>query len=305
MARGTRPNEKDYSFGVEKISIKLDREATGWWQLRRTDRPGKAGLLGVAKDNYSIVKNSDLVAVARKAFRALKVYKGCEENLFVTRGGSRFYGEYTFKTRTIKVPEVGDTIGLRLTLNNSYDRSCRVGFSMGFIRLICKNGMVTNSRDFDFNRLHSFGKISAKVSIGECKDSIEKAFNSFDADNLEVFGDMAAKKVNQTKGGIIIDNMAVKVKKASPILSQSDRDSIKMIWDNPIEADKDRNLFNLYNAATSHLTHAVSGERFEHATETSKKIFGRFEKLVQNPSEFISWSEPFPEKTKAQVNVEA
>ena len=115
MARTTRPIETDYSFGVEKIAHVLDGEETGWHGVRRTDRQGRASLVGMCKDSYEITTNDDLVETARNAFSALGA-EDYEEKLFCTQGGSRFYGEYTFKNKQIELPKVGDTIWLRLTL---------------------------------------------------------------------------------------------------------------------------------------------------------------------------------------------
>ena len=299
MSRPTRHIQTDYAFGVEKVAHTLDGEKTGWHAVRRTDRSGKEALLGMAKDNYEIVLNDTLVQTAREAFTNLKA-DNYEEKLFCTLGGSRFYGEYTFKDKTIEVPKVGDTIGLRLTLNNSYDRSCKVGFSMGFVRLVCTNGMVTNSRDYDFNQLHS-----GKVAIAEAQDAIERAFDGFNADSMAIFGEMAHKEVTQKQGEIIVDNMAIK-----SLVSAAARDSIKMIWADPTHqnTDANRNLFNLYNAFTQHLTHSPTAgyEKFENSRKTSRKIFDRFEKITRNEDEQKQWMVRFPEKKKAvEVVVEA
>jgi hypothetical protein len=289
----------DYAFGVEKVAHTLDGEKTGWHAVRRTDMTGKIALLGMAKDNYSIVPNDELVNTAREAFTNLKA-DNYEEKLFCTLGGSRFYGEYTFRDKTIVVPKVGDTIGLRLTLNNSYDRSCKVGFSMGFVRLVCTNGMVTNSRDYDFNQLHS-----GKVPIADAQDAIEKAFDGFNADSMAIFGDMAHQEITQKQGEIIVDNMAIKT-----LVSAAARDSVKMIWADPTHqrADANRNLFNLYNAFTQHLTHSPTAgyDKFENSRKTSRKVFDRFERITRNEGEREEWTVRFPEKKKAvDVVVEA
>ena len=295
--RPTRHISNDYAFGVEKVAHTLDGEKTGWHAVRRTDRSGKEALLGMAKDNYSIVPNKELVDTAREAFTNLKA-NDYEEKLFCTLGGSRFYGEYTFRDRTLDIPKVGDTIGLRLTLNNSYDRSCKVGFSMGFVRLVCTNGMVTNSRDYDFNQLHS-----GKVPIADAQDAIKNAFQGFNADSMAIFGKMAHQDIDQKQGEIIVDNMAIE-----SLVSATARDSVKMIWADPTHqnADASRNLFNLYNAFTQHLTHSPSAgyEKFENSRKTSRKVFNQFERLTTKDDILEEWSVRFPEKPKKKKKVE-
>ena len=295
--RPTRHISNDYAFGVEKVAHTLDGEKTGWHAVRRTDRSGKEALLGMAKDSYSVVNNDELVQTAREAFTNLKA-NDYDEKLFCTLGGSRFYGEYTFRDRTLDIPKVGDTIGLRLTLNNSYDRSCKVGFSMGFVRLICTNGMVTNSRDYDFNQLHS-----GKVPIADAQKAIKRAFEGFNADSMAIFGSMAHQEISQKQGDIIVDNMAIKA-----LVSATARDSVKMIWASPTHhvSDASRNLFNLYNAFTQHLTHSPSAgyDKFENSRKTSRKVFNQFERITTSDGILKEWSERFPEKVKKNKKVE-
>tara|TARA_Y100001938_G_C8060270_1_gene416807 strand:- start:588 stop:1505 length:918 start_codon:yes stop_codon:yes gene_type:complete len=301
MARTTRPIETDYSFGVEKIAHVLDGEETGWHGVRRIDLRGRASLVGMCKDNYEITTNEELVKTAQEAFTALGA-EDYEEKLFCTQGGSRFYGEYTFKNKQIELPKVGDTIGLRLTLNNSYDRSCKIGFSMGFLRLICGNGMVTDSRDFMLQQLHS-----GKLDLKNVQTSMKNAFNAFDADSLEVFGGMAAKPINQKAGEIILDNLAIK-----EFLSAQARDSIRVIWEDPENhatgrrADIKRNVFNLYNACTDHFSHSENFgySKFENQRATSRKVFKQFARFASSESELTKWSTRFPEKEKVSKKVE-
>ena len=70
--RPTRHISTDYAFGVEKVAHTLDGEKTGWHAVRRTDMTGKVALLGMAKDNYAVVPNDELVNTAREAFTNLK-----------------------------------------------------------------------------------------------------------------------------------------------------------------------------------------------------------------------------------------
>ena len=173
---------------------------------------------------------------------------------------------------------------------------------MGFLRLICGNGMVTDSRDFMLQQLHS-----GKLDLKNVQTSMKNAFNAFDADSLQVFGGMAAKPITQKTGEIILDNLAIK-----EYLSSQARDSIRVIWEDPENhakggrADLGRNVFNLYNACTDHFSHSENFgySKFENQRATSRKVFKQFSRFASSEVELNSWSSRFPEKAKVSKKIE-
>jgi hypothetical protein len=55
------------------------------------------------------------------------------------------------------------------------------------------------------------------------------------------------------------------------------REGIEAVWRNPAyEEDTDRNLYNLYNAATQFLTRNVSTERYEYSERVNRDLLKVF-----------------------------
>ena len=60
------------------------------------------------------------------------------------------------------------------------------------------------------------------------------------------------------------------------------REDIKLIWDNPsYQQDEERNLMNLYNSVTQHLTREVEDERHEYADGINTKVLRAFDRVSQ------------------------
>ncbi|NBU34837.1 hypothetical protein EBS40_09530 [bacterium] len=61
------------------------------------------------------------------------------------------------------------------------------------------------------------------------------------------------------------------------VISGKVREGIESVWRNPsYELDTDRNLYNLYNAATQFLTRNVSQERYEYSERVNRDLLKVF-----------------------------
>ena len=138
----------------------------------------------------------------------------------MARDGSRFYGVYDFPSM-VKPVVVGDGAGMRLTLNNSFDRSTGVDFTLGLMRLICLNGQMTLVSDTSVTRKHSH-----KLTLDFITDAIHSCTLKFE-ESIKDFGTLAQREITQEQGGLILDNLAIK-----KVLAESMKDSIQMIWEN-------------------------------------------------------------------------
>ena len=82
------------------------------------------------------------------------------------------------------------------------------------------------------------------------------------------------------------------------------RDSIQMVWDSPtFAADQNRNLYNLYNATTEHLTREVQGTRFEYANRVNRSVLTNLSRAERSADHFAKLTAKVPEKEKAVVEV--
>jgi|TARA_Y100000361_G_scaffold95516_1_gene85477 hypothetical protein len=245
--------------------------------------------LGTSTEKYEIVNNGSIVEKVEEAL-IKNGLGGFDSKKYVARDGARFYGVYDFANETRNVA-VGDAVGMRLTLNNSFDRSCGVSWSIGLLRRVCSNGMNAIVTDTSVTKKHS-----SKLDLAFIGDSIADCREKF-ASSVEMFQGLRAHAITKEQGGLILDNLAIK-----KVLADSMRDSIRMIWDNEDYLNQDKlsqrsdNLYNLYNATTQHLTHQVDG--FEYANRISKSMLKNLVKAQTNAKRFSELTAKVPEKEK-------
>ena len=267
-------------------------ERSGYFASVRSDN---GEVLGVHTSRYGIVQNGDLIEKAESAF-ARKGLGDYERNIYVTDGGAKRRVNYDFKGHDIEVPEGGDKMGFRLTLQNSFDRSLRVSFALGMLRLVCTNGMQTLEKELDMLKKHS-KKFDLNALLTD--DAIDKALASFTKTG-NTYAALARVGITQEQGIFALQNQA-----DTGLISDKVREGISSVWNNPREdgADgsvgDDRNLYQLYNAATQYLTSdnlvdKKSGDavgtfestRFEYANRVSGQLLKRFNLASDNPKRF-------------------
>jgi hypothetical protein len=247
--------------------------------------------LGTSTEKYAIVQNGALVEQVEDALGKSELGDFTSQKL-VARDGARFYGVYDFPSM-VKPVVLGDGAGMRLTLNNSFDRSTGVDFTLGLMRLVCLNGQMTLVADTSVTKKHSH-----KLTLDFITDAIHSCTLKFE-ESIKDFGTLAEREITQEQGGLILDNLAIK-----KVLSESLRDSIQMVWDAPThKEDEGRNLYNLYNATTQHLTHDVEGGRFEYARRVSHSVLKNLTKARDHAEHFGKLTQRVPKKDKVAITV--
>tara|TARA_Y100001963_G_scaffold131404_1_gene188721 strand:+ start:3335 stop:4210 length:876 start_codon:yes stop_codon:yes gene_type:complete len=266
----------DFDFNVEQVPL-FDAQGrrTGFFGNQRTDT---GGVLGVTSDRYGIVQHGDLVQAAEEGFERAGL-GGFERNVYVTGDGARMRAHYDFKDQTRALRredrQVGDEVGLRLTLQNSFDRSLRVSFALGMLRLVCTNGMTTLENEVSMTKKHS-----SKVETTFLEDAIKKAVANWD-NAIAKAQALTDKTIEHDQGLTILGNLV-----RLGALSERMSGEIAKVWNDPsYDEDKDRNLYNLYNATTQHLTRNVEGTRSELADRTSRNVFKRLHSAVHRESD--------------------
>lgn len=227
--------------------------------------------LGVCTEQYGVVKNADLIEMVESNLATHNKLSNYNSKKFVVRDGSRFYASYDFPDFKTELKPTGkrakgDILGLRLVVNNSYDRSCRVSLSLGFLRLICTNGMTSLSKEFSMTKRHTLA-----VNLDFVGDALARACDSVDS-QAQIFNRLAQRAVTNEQGLNLLTKLEEK-----EIISGKVREGIEAVWRNPAyEEDTDRNLYNLYNAATQFLTRNVSQERYEYSERVNRDLLKVF-----------------------------
>lgn len=245
----------DYS--VETVSLLTpEGEASGWMANRRTDTKQ---VLGVCTERYTLVQNSTLLDTVENAFTDNKL-GDFTRKAYVVRDGARVYVQYDFKNQLVKLPKVGDDLGLRLILNNSFDRSCRVSFEMGILRLVCTNGLKTLQDEFSLTQKHS-----DKLDVSRLVDVVAGAVEGF-KDSTKLFSRLADRSIKHEQGHAILDNLT-----KAKVIADRNVDKVKIIWNDPSHReDKNRNLWSLYNAVTQFTSHQVEPTSYELAQRINR-----------------------------------
>ena len=271
MARTTKPAQSVYDFDVhQEPLLTTDGKRTGYFGMVRRDTP-EPMTLGVCTEQYGVVKNADLIEMVETNLSTHGKLSKFNSNKFVVRDGSRFYASYDFPDFKSELKPVGkrakgDILGLRLIVNNSYDRSCRVSLTLGFLRLVCENGMTSLTKEFSMTKRHTLA-----VNLDFVGDALARACDSVDS-SVQIFNRLAEKAISDEQGLQLLTKLEEK-----DIISGKVREGIEAVWRNPeFEEDKDRNLYNLYNASTQFLTRNVSQERYEYSERVNRDLLKVF-----------------------------
>lgn len=239
-------------------------------------------VLGITSEQYGIIQNSELLDAAHAALDA-KGLTGYSEKIITAGNGSRFYAEFTFANKQLAT-QVGDVFGYKLMLKNSFDRTLRAALSLGFMRLTCLNGASTLEKEFAATRKHS-NKVNVDFLAGAIDNAISNGQNA-----LRIFDKMAQVALSDEQGVNVLNQLVL-----ADVLSGTLREDIKTLWLSPRrQEDKARNIYNLYNAVTEHLTHRVSGERFEYSNKVSGNVLLRLANAARHPDKFAKLILPVP-----------
>jgi len=259
MSRPTQPVSDKFDFPVSVIELKTpENKLSGIFASRRDDT---GDIFSSFTESYGLLKNADLLEMAEDAFKNCKM-GAFQRSVNVARKGARMYATYDFKDKIVKIPKVGDKMGFRLTVHNSYDCSCPLFLSGGGLRLVCLNGMTRGDDDVQVNKRHF---TSLKLELIE--SAVETAFKRFGS-MTEAFGRLAEVPVKQDEGHKIL----VKLQE-SGVISDVVREGIAQFWQTPKRLeDQPRTMYGLYNAATEYITHGLRDERFEYSIKLNERV---------------------------------
>ena len=263
----------DYDFTVNQVEVPhpVRGGKSGYFMNVRADNDE---ILGWTSERYGLVNHRDVLGRADEAFEARGI--DVTRKVIITEGGAKMRAQYDLSGDMFKaeVPAVGDVVSYRLTAQNSFDRSLRVSFALGLVRLICTNGMTTTEKEVDMVKKHSKQLNIADLITDNALDAALAKLK----DSVTVYGRLAQTELTEQQGLNILKTLT-----QGKILSEKLREEIAKIWVNPThDEDAARNLYNLNNAVTQHLTHEVADERFEYANRVTSNVLKRFDMASRN-----------------------
>ena len=285
----TAKQTKNSNWGFEVVQERLLRASGNNAPIYANVRTDTDEVLGYSTDRYGIVQNDDLLGRAESAFASRGI--NFERNVYATDNGAKMRAVYDLQGPQFetKVPQVGDIMGYRLTVQNSFDRTLRVSFALGLMRLVCTNGMQTMQKDVDMVSKHS-QKLDLDSLITD--DALDKALG-FLSKSGDVYGRLAATPLDEEQGLNVLANLTKK-----KVMSEKVRERVAIIWNNRGDLldsnNHDANLYNLYNAVTQHLTREVEETRFEYANRMSNQVLKAFERSAGSQAQFAKLTKAIP-----------
>ena len=275
----TAKQSKNTNWNFDVASERLLRQDGSNTAIFANVRTDTNEILGTSTERYGIVQNNDLVDRAEDAFQARGI--NYERNIYTTDNGSKLRAVYDLKGPNMetRVPNVGDVMGYRLTVQNSFDRTLRVSFALGLMRLVCLNGMQTMEKDIDMVSKHSTKLDLANLITDKALDNAL----AFLKESGSIYGRLAATKLEDEQGLNILQNLTKK-----KVMSEKVRERVAQLWNNRGDLlrsnNHDGNLYNLYNSVTQHLTDEVEENRFEYSNRMSGQVLKAFDKVTGSAS---------------------
>jgi hypothetical protein len=275
----TAKQSKNTNWNFDVASERLLRQDGSNTAIFANVRTDTDEILGTSTERYGIVQNDDLINRAEDAFKARGI--NYERNIYTTDNGSKLRAVYDLKGPNMetRVPNVGDVMGYRLTVQNSFDRTLRVSFALGLMRLVCLNGMQTMEKDIDMVSKHSTKLDLANLITDKALDNAL----AFLKESGSIYGRLAATKLEDEQGLNILQNLTKK-----KVMSEKVRERVAQLWNNRGDLlrsnNHDGNLYNLYNSVTQHLTDEVEENRFEYSNRMSGQVLKAFDKVTGSAS---------------------
>lgn len=257
-----------WNYDVERIELLTpEGNPSGFFGNRRIDTNQ---VVGVVSENYRILQNRDLFGHADEVFEKMNL-KTAKVNYITTRSGAQARAIYTFDTVGVKVRERDDLV-LQMTVGNSFDGSLGASFNIGFLRVVCTNGLMAPAgKGTNINKKHTLA-----VAESFTENKVKSAIDAFHK-GAELFKPFFSTRVNQASGNNILGNLAQR-----KVISHKTAKAIHAIWESPTYAqDTERNLWGLYNAATEHLTHEVAPTRYELSQRFTQNIVNSLNRVAQ------------------------
>lgn len=224
-------------FSVSKEPLFLsDGTPADAWAVRRNDTQMP---IGIVSENYEIIHTRDIVEASENAFNKYGL-NDFTRSMWSNRYGAGNYVQYDFKKVTKEVAK-DDIVGLRMTLRNSYDGVSKAVFTLGFLRLVCLNGMTSVNNDVFMTARHT----STGASNFNVLGIVEQMMSQYE-ENIKMFSNMKEIDITQQAGHNLIDNLWQQNKIVERVAKR-----VHQVWSRPsYEQDKSRNLWNAYNAFT-------------------------------------------------------
>ncbi len=249
----------DFKASLYPVYYKGGAEIKGYKQVFREDT---LETLSIVSDQYKLVEHRDAMAPAVEilgregwAVKASRVERG---------GGSAFVELHRRDAVNANVAlAVGEKVGERLMLRNSYDKSSSLTFTFGALVLKCTNGLVVPGHGgLGFSGHHS----------GDVTDNFDRFLKRLG----QIENDLGSRMLEYYSklDKVVPEQIGYEIIKRSV----GERVSMQVLpmWKGGIGRDGSPTAWNLYNGITQYLTHDYNGN-----WDRRERLNGKSLELIQ------------------------
>lgn len=208
---------------------------------QRIWRPDTGRTLAIMSKKYQLVQHKEVMAPAIDALGSdgwkVKASR-------IERGGASAFVE--LERRDVVTKVVGEKVGERILMRNTYDGTSSLTLNIGAIVLICGNGMVAPGKGSIGFDAHHVGDIRDRLGLLTAK--VRKIESGLAERLLESYSEM--DKVVPTEIAKEIVKRVMGERKVEKPLEY---------WRHGIGRDGSATAWNLYNGMTQYLTHDFTG----------------------------------------------
>lgn len=271
MARQSQPVSNQWNFPVKMV--KLFTPAGKETNVHAIQREDTGDVFDrTFTDKYGIIQNKDLIDLTEAGFASVGL-NNYNRSIRTAQGGARLYATYDFKSSVKKLAKVGDPIGFRLQVQNSFDGTMMAGFVSGALCLVCTNGMSRLSSQIELQKKHFVSLTMDTIQLG-----LQKAIAMFD-NSLVEYDKMTTINVSNEEGSRLLKRLT-----DNSTITEKVREAIEGRWLTPKVSDNNtaRSLWGVYNSVTAELRD-LQGDRFEYSERLGGRLGSVFSEMTNNP----------------------
>jgi hypothetical protein len=180
-----------------------------------------------------------------------------------------------FRNNDIQITaEDGDNVFPQILLTNSHDGKNAFTFTAGLFRMVCENGLVVSSREFESMKIRHYG-----YSFDELQNTIKSIVEKLPL-TVESLNKFRSVELGQ-------EQMLDFAQKAlATRFSEEEIENIQIDFEDlltPVrEADRGNDLWSVYNVVQEKLTHGLFNYKYGVKTRKARKIKNFSQDMVLN-----------------------
>lgn len=141
---------QQYDFPIKISGIKADDIVIpSRYAVIRTDTNKP---LGIISGKYQLVPHKLIIDSFRQALIRTKM--DLEENISLSTNGAYLNARYNFPDISEEIA-TGDYVSMQISLENSYDTTTSIKFTLGALRLVCTNGLTFSEKYTSYSQRHT------------------------------------------------------------------------------------------------------------------------------------------------------